>query len=105
MKGVLLDRANACGKDLTLRKDCVIDHLSGQTVSGKKMAGKSDGVVTSEGLPACQEVEALELSIKESLFGDHNDRISSNPWYNSDSTGCTAVKMLSWTFFADSPLT
>jgi hypothetical protein len=62
---------------LTHRKDWVIDHLSGEAVSGKKMAGNSDGVSKRGGLPVCQEAVALELSIKESLFGDHNDRISS----------------------------
>jgi hypothetical protein len=77
MNGVRLDRANICGKDLMHRKDWVIDHLSGAAVSGKKMAGNSDGVSRSEGLPVCQEAVALELSIKESLFGDHTERISS----------------------------
>lgn len=80
MKGVRLDRANICGKDLTHRKDRLIDHLSGAAVSGKKMAGNSDGASTRGGLPVCQEAVALEVSIKESLFGDHNDRISSKSW-------------------------
>jgi hypothetical protein len=55
------------------------------------MAGNSEKVESRAGLEACHEAVALELSFKESLFGDHSEKISSRSWKNSDSIGWTCA--------------